>query len=126
MKKGYQFLKQLSANENGYMFPFIYMLCCLFIYMTVTGAAYNEKLAKVTNINVEQYKIEHMFERSYMQFRQRIANSNADGGDEIIYSFEDGEAYIQYETVSDQTIKARFDIFTHDGSVKVFTVYIEK
>lgn len=116
MKKRLSFMN----NERGFILPVIWLITILsFIVISMMVQMYQNEMY-ITNQNLEQLKVETLFQMSFEKFLQEHILAELPTYEEVHYLFPEGEVIIQFLQLNEQEGQLLFQIETDQESYVTF------
>ncbi|MBB6454261.1 hypothetical protein HNQ94_002736 [Salirhabdus euzebyi] len=127
MKGGYRCSIKKINNDNGFVFPFVYFLSTVLIFLLLSALNSLDNQRVLVDLREEQIKLETLFISSYFDFRRTLPSLHIKNGtSEINFTYEDGNVKILYTPISDELIKGQFIYNTLEDSRESITLNFAK
>lgn len=105
-------LSSIIKNDGFIMLQVLFIVSLLFILIISSIATYRNEIY-ITTRQIEQVKIETLFQTAQSKYKQELAASDAPPS-AASYRFPDGTVDISVTEITDHYIKLHFSIKFHD------------
>src|SRR5690625_1142105 len=113
MKKQLYFIN----NESGVFLPYVLFIATILFIVIFASINMYQKEMKLTYQNMEQLKIEKLFQKGYEKFTQEYSLNKLQKNLTVQYMFPDGDVSIKYIHLNESEGQLHFEIVTKENSL---------
>lgn len=120
MKKLLHTIRYLSGDQ-GFIFMYITFLTAFLLLSTFTSIALFNSNKMQTKLQLQQIELETLHQMAYQEFNEKHIDHS-----EFFYEYPNGYVIVTLETVMDSKSQVIFNAYTHEGTQKTRSYWIEQ
>lgn len=118
VKKLKSILIKKFQNEQGFLFPLTCFIVLLLLLLTFHQIKQYETQRKISELNMEQYKLEMLYQKTYLSIREQESKPP------YHFYFPDGNVYVTIAEGHPDHFQARLE--TDNGSYREITIKVDQ